>query len=131
MILSFSKEKFIERIKSGTKIHTIREDKHLRWKVGRPIQFWYGNPRNVKNNPYQFGIGEVNRIDGIFINPFADIVTITPNEDNSVHAYSLCDKHSLLDIALDDGFDSWADMKTWFNEPFGGRLLYWTNFKTV
>ena len=57
MILTFSSPDFVEAITAGTKIHTIRLDKTLRWKAGNKIQFWKGNPRNVKSNPYQFGTG--------------------------------------------------------------------------
>jgi len=33
---------FLERIASGEKKHTLREDKHWRWKIGRIIQFSTG-----------------------------------------------------------------------------------------
>lgn len=41
MILGF-KEQFVEPILDGTKIHTIRWDKHDRWHEGRVIQFATG-----------------------------------------------------------------------------------------
>lgn len=36
---------FEAKIKAGTKIHTIREDEHDRWKPGMAIHFWIGTPR--------------------------------------------------------------------------------------
>lgn len=36
---------FEAKIKAGTKIHTIRDDVHDRWKPGMPIHFWIGTPR--------------------------------------------------------------------------------------
>jgi len=41
MVLGFEQQ-FVEPILSGTKIHTIREDKHNRWKPGRSIQMATG-----------------------------------------------------------------------------------------
>jgi len=56
MILSYSKPEFVDLILLGKKIHTIREDAPQRWKAGREIQHWLGNPRNVhaKNKPREF-----------------------------------------------------------------------------
>lgn len=46
MILTFSNPSFVDKIQRGEKIHTIREDKKVRWFAGRQIHFWKGNPRN-------------------------------------------------------------------------------------
>jgi len=57
MILTYSKDIFVEAIKNGSKVHTIREDPNRRWKPGMSIQHWRGNPRNKHQNPYCFGDG--------------------------------------------------------------------------
>jgi len=58
MILSFSKDSFVEGFLNGDKIHTFRKDPKRRWKVGMTIHAWKGSPRNPKSNPYQFTTGE-------------------------------------------------------------------------
>lgn len=67
MLLTFTKTQFKDLIKQGIKQHTIRADKHNRWKVGNKIHFWIGNPRNTrgKNKPYQFGEGICSRVETI------------------------------------------------------------------
>ena len=63
MILSF-KPQFNDKIIKGIKIHTIREDKHNRWKPGRTIQFANGiRTKNYK----QFFEGECKSIQPIKI----------------------------------------------------------------
>ena len=71
MLLTFTKPKFEQLIKDCVKVHTIRADKGSRWQVGTKIHFWRGNPRNTrgKEKPYQFGTGEVSRIEEVKINP--------------------------------------------------------------
>ena len=122
MILSF-KEQFVSKIKEGTKIHTIREDKTERWKVGMKVHFWKGNPRNTKQNPYQFGVGVVSKIDKIVIIPKENKIWVFIN--------GICENINtifLLDqFAKNDGFESWEEMKQFFNnETFEGRLIYFT-----
>ncbi|MFT3753703.1 MAG: ASCH domain-containing protein [Paludibacter sp.] len=123
MLLTFSKQQFVDRILSGDKIHTIREDKTNRWKAGTKIHFWKGNPRNVKNNPYQFATGTVR-----------DTLTIQilPNE-NKIHFPILGTTIKSLDnlnrIAKSDGFDNWEEMKNWFNTDFRGKLIFFENVK--
>lgn len=116
MILSFSDPRFEARIKAGIKIHTIREDKHNRWKPGMKIHFWMHNPRNVKKNPYQFGEGEVSTV--IYIR-LTDESVFTRFGGNPWP----------LNFAKNDGFDSIEEMKAYFKLPFEGRIIYWTNCK--
>ncbi len=55
MVLGF-KERFVGRILSGVKIHTIREDGHNRWRVGRRIEFATG----VRTKNYtRIGMGDL------------------------------------------------------------------------
>lgn len=125
MILTFSRDEFVEKIKNGTKIHTIREDKGNRWKVGRTIQFWRGNPRNVKNNPYQFGTGKVAKTKLIKIYPKKKLVKIYDS-----WCFYIFETQSELDLlAKNDGFENWKDMKTFFKEDFKGKLIFWEDFK--
>lgn len=129
MILSFSKTKFIDRIKNGVKIHSIREDKGSRWMVGKKIHFWMGSPRNTRNKiqkPYQFGIGEVENIKSIKIDFFCggSIVMI----DGMI----LQNIDELNQLAINDGFDNWDEMRDFFkqyDDPFVGKMIFWKDFK--
>jgi len=124
MILTFSKDVFVERILNGTKKHTIRKDNTNRWKKGMKIHFWRGNPRNVKNNPYQFAEGLVVDIAQIQIFPNHNQVLISFDSDK----YSVFStKEVLNDIARNDGFENWEEMKEWFNEDFIGKIIIWGN----
>jgi hypothetical protein len=121
MLLTFTVPKFEQLIKDQVKVHTIRTDQHNRWKVGMKIHFWMGNPRNTRGKikPYQFGTGKVERIDSIVINPNADLVII--------NGYEFKHAQSLKDIARNDGFDSWQEMKSFFanDQVFVGKLIFW------
>jgi len=120
MILTFSKPKFVSRIALGIKIHTIREDKTERWYTGRTIHFWFGNPRNIKNNPYQFRKGICILTQKIEIKNKCIYI------DN--RELKLCsDKVELL--AIQDGFDSGQEFFEWFDKDFSGKLIHWTDYK--
>lgn len=127
MILTF-KPQFVEPIKAGTKIHTIREDKKERWKPGMKIQFWNGNPRNVKANPHQFQSGICIKVYDIHIDFYYDIITIKDNKLPRTEIIS--DIENLNEFARKDGFEDWKWLKHWFfceyNEPFDftGKLIY-------
>ncbi|HOG36775.1 MAG TPA: ASCH domain-containing protein [Paludibacteraceae bacterium] len=130
MILTFSRDEFVEKIKNGTKTHTIREDKGNRWKVGKTIHFWRGNPRNVKNNPYQFGTGKVADYAFIEIYPKINEVIISYISDTNGVFFMILNTPSELNIlAESDGFEDWEDMKTFFREDFKGKLIFWYDFK--
>ncbi|MFH0865770.1 MAG: hypothetical protein V1904_06220, partial [Bacteroidota bacterium] len=127
MILTFSRDSFVESIKSGVKKHTIREDKYNRWKKGRKIQFWRGNPRNIKANPYQFGEGICSNVASIAIFPDKNKIQISYDNNDLL---ILKKEQSLNDLAVNDGFESWGEMKKWFNKNFIGKIIFWTKFKS-
>ena len=122
MLLTFSKDQFVEKILTGDKIHSIREDKNNRWKIGMKIHFWRGNPRNVKSNPYEFATSVVKDIQRIEIEPSINWVSLTGG-------YSCFGPDGLEIIAKNDGFSSWAEMKKFFPEPFVGKLIWWEQIK--
>ena len=134
MILTF-KPQFVEPIKAGTKIHTIREDKKGRWKPGMKIQFWCGNPRNVKAKPHQFQSGICTDVKEIIIDfKHNDILIVNKlNEKNTI----LTGISKLDEFARNDGFENWENMKKWFlNEYpgitfFEGKLIYFKAHATL
>ena len=118
MLLTFTKPQFKCLIKEGVKQHTIREDKNNRWKVGTKIHFWLGNPRNTrgKNKPHQFGTGVCCKVVPISIYP--------KNGAIIYDGYGLS-MSEIEDLAINDGFESWEDMKTFFTEDFVGKMIFW------
>jgi len=113
MILTFNPQ-FIEPIKAGTKIHTIRTDKKARWKTGMKIHFWKGNPRNVKSKPYQFESGICTRIKPVTIDFQNNIVYYGTGK------IKISTIDSLDYFAFEDGFENWDQLKKWFENEYQG-----------
>ncbi len=134
MILTF-KPQFVEPIKAGTKIHTIREDKKGRWKPGTKIQFWNGNPRNVKAKPHQFQSGICTHVEDIIIDFVWDDVLVYSRNILSTELHTRISK--LNKFAQDDGFEDWKSLKQWFeneypqNKMFTGKLIYFKVHATI
>jgi len=134
MLLTFSKPEFITLIKKGVKLHTIRDDKHNRWKAGTKIHFWLGSPRNTKGKikPYQFGVGEVLRVETIRM----DFAILEDWQPDVVHigACLLNTTEGLNELAIKDGFENWLQMKKWFfnfDGQYFGKIIFWKNFEFV
>lgn len=134
MLLTFSKDMFVDQIKAGTKIHTIRVDKSDRWRPGRSIQFWRGNPRNVKSFPYQFMVGECKSVQAIHIfrqrirdenNPSGVTVKIY-----SQNGWIELKNEEIEELAKNDGLTI-HQLREWFvpwQEPtFTGKIIHWTD----
>ena len=130
MIVTYSKEVFKHRILDRTKKHTIREDKSRRWKAGRSIEHWLGNPRNKKHNPdiHQFGKDVCQCVQAI---------TIVNSKDSGKMVYVYDKTHTLhpkrlsVDqieiLAINDGFDNTEDFWNWFSETTSGYIIHWTD----
>ena len=129
MILSYSRDCFVSAIQSGTKIHTIREDFYQRWKPGMSIQHWRGNPRNVRSNPYPFGVGECKGVQEI------NVVCYLQEYDEKDFGLSVVVDDRVLSpaeietLAINDGL-SVAEFKQWFTPPerpvYTGRIIHFT-----
>ena len=136
MILAFKKE-FESKIIDGTKIHTIREDKPNRWKVGNTIHFATG----VRTKDYnQFKEGKC-----MFVQDVSMYI------DESMHKYSdglkeftiiitigsrtLRAGKEIIDFALNDGFATYQNFHNYFfpiitnteTNFFHGKLIHWTD----
>jgi hypothetical protein len=120
MLITFSKQEFENLIKQGIKIHTIRQDRHNRWKTGMKIHFWMRNPRNVKGNPYPFGLGKVDDVKPIRLYFICNGFTVA---DSGM----ITSPAKLEQLAINDGFSDWEEMKQWFDcNEFYGKLITWT-----
>ena len=83
------------------------------------------NPENIKyykSLPYQFGVG---------ICEFVLPIHIYPKENRFIigDQGEFKEIGSLNELAENDGFDSWEDMKKWFTNEFHGKIIYWKNFE--
>ena len=135
MLLTFSKKEFRTLIKKEVKVHTIRDDKNNRWKLGTKIHFWLGNPRNTRGKikPYQFGVGEVSRVETIRMD-FAMPEEWQPDVVFIGEDIRLKTEEELNSLAINDGFENWLQMKQWFFNPDGqyfGKIIFWKNFELV
>ena len=119
MVLGFKKQ-FVPKILDGAKIHTIREDKTRRWKKGMEIHFATG----VRTKDYdQFKGGECTMVQEIKMNPSTGEVLV----ERHGQFFPLSDYYKAK-LIEQDGFDSEDEFWEWFNEPFEGVLIHWTNY---
>lgn len=126
MILSF-KPQFVPKILDGTKIHTIREDPHDRWKIGNIIHFATG----IRTKHYKcFKIGECTEIQQVVmhLDPYEFDIFIDGHKRNDINSK----------LVKNDGFDhdyiafwNWffGQDKTSFSKEYVGKIIHWTNFK--
>ena len=122
MVLGF-KEQFIVKIFNGTKIHTIREDKHNRWKAGNKIHFATG----VRTKQYK----EFMRGKCISVQEFK---IVPPKDNNSLRTYLIDGKElqpisDIVKLSKNDGFDKASEFVNWFGDNFTGKIIHWTYFK--
>lgn len=131
MIIGF-KEQFRAPILNGTKIHTIREDKHDRWKPGKVIHMstgvrtkWYNCfKKDMCRNIQKIRIVHWHNTVHVYVddwffgeafhNKLYDIQTYTPN---------------LKKLARNDGFASVSDFFKWFSNDFEGKIIHWTDLR--
>ena len=123
MILTYSRQTFKDKRLSGDKIHTIREDRHNRWKTGMMAHEWLHNPRNVTKNPHYFATSQVQSIQRIEIIRVSDhlnetMVKVDGRELNQDEAQAL---------AWNDGFINLVDFWLWFANGFDGKILHFTD----
>jgi hypothetical protein len=122
MIIGFNPE-FVPKIISGTKIHTIRDDEHDRWKPGMTMHMATG----VRTKNYnQFHTSTCVSFQKILIYPTLRQIAII--KDANVHEWLCYDNINLL--AKNDGFDSTTLFWMWFLRNHNGKpkkLIHWTN----
>jgi len=128
MILSFKKQ-FKQKILDETKIHTIREDAHGRWKAGRKIHMATG----VRTKGYDC----FNDKDECISTQTIKIIH-PKRKTNGINLPLIYIDDSKLnffryeEFAKNDGFDGIdpiIDFFKWFNKDFEGKIIHWTNLK--
>jgi hypothetical protein len=118
------------------KIHSIREDKKDRWKVGYLIDYFINSrtkdmfrfaPRvnclNIQKIVFEWSGGEINTVT-IYID---DVCYVANYEKDYNQSKQRQERMEVL--AFNDGFDSVEDFLNYFNQDFTGKLIHWTDFK--
>lgn len=121
MNLSF-KECFVEKIKSGSKIHTIRADPSHRWTAGNKIHF-ITNPRTPQQ--YQFCSGVCYSTQLVLIHPKTREIFI---QNEAATGWSRTPPSFNHSFSQNDGFDCSADLFDFFSgcDQFEGKIIHWT-----
>lgn len=126
------------------KIHTIREDKTNRWKVGMMIDFFI-NSRTKKAFRFAPRVPVISlqkivvkRTDHISMNDYPGqmyIQTITIANVDYFRSFLVTIDGNLQTVkrlgllASNDGFDSLDDFFNWFCDDFEGKIIHWTDIK--
>lgn len=127
MILGFNK-RFPDKILSREKKHTIREDKHNRWRESMIIHFATG----VRTKAYNcFAKGICNGVQTIEIK-YKNEMCVWPTIIIDGSTFNVGDKEQweiMRTLAKNDGFDSFYDFCIWFNKDFTGKIIHWTKLR--
>jgi len=122
------------------KIHTIREDVHNRWKPGMKIHHAYG----VRTKKYDcfaesdcvsvqsIEIYQVS-IDDVDASSYTKEYIKNSNEPFKIFEVYIDGRRltgtEFETLAKNDGFDSVDDFFRWFDKPFKGKIIHWTDYK--
>jgi hypothetical protein len=119
MVLGFKKQ-FVNKIKNGTKIHAICEDKKGKWGDGNVIHFATG----VRTKKYkQFLGGVCSGVQKIKIRPKCCGGTVWIDDR------TLSQTVDLRRLSSNDGFGSIKEFFEWFDKDFDGKIIHWTDFR--
>lgn len=123
MILSFKPE-IVKPILKGTKIHSIRKDKHQRWKPGMRIHFATG-ARTKNYNQFRQGTCCSVQTIAMDFNHYPSIFIVDGKR------LSINQKMKLVE---NDGFKTYLDFWKFFAKPadkyiFMGVIIHWTGFR--
>ncbi|MGV9003976.1 hypothetical protein [Flavobacterium sp.] len=114
---------FIAKDKKPAKLHTIREDKKDRWKVGTKIDFFI-NCR--QKNMFRFAP----------VLPVVSVQDISIEHDlffgkhlgpQVVVNYKKLSPEQLKELAQNDGFDTVEAFFEYFNKDYKGKIIHWTD----
>ena len=117
MILGFQPQ-FVDKILSGAKIHSIREDKNNRWKIGMTIHFATG----VRTKKYkQFSDKICTGVQKIELR-WTKGISFTYVDGKRL------DPFELTKLFMNDGFTDWNKVIEFFGyKRFSGVIIHWTN----
>jgi len=109
------------------KIHTIREDKKGRWKIGMNIHFKEWTNKPYRSAMYQFApIVKVKSIQDIEIKWGISNKGMA-NEDKYVIVKIDGNSFDINELVKNDGFESNREFFEYFNKDFKGKIIHWTD----
>lgn len=130
----------------NSKIHTMREDKHDRWKAGMSIQMVYRGKNYSILDEFNKGIPELSKCIStqsiiLYFSEYAGqtkmvsiyidgrlywVGQVTNTGGNSC---SREDRKLIETLAINDGFKSSIEFFKWFNKDWTGKIIHWTDLK--
>lgn len=119
---------FVEKIQSGSKIHTIRTDTHDRWESGKMIIFsiWTGRPYYSKMFEFAPRLPVVS-VQKVFMKLHQEELKVSIDD-------KYLNNSAIEELAINDGFDSVEDFERYFisqmkDNQYSGKIIHWTDFK--
>lgn len=125
MILGF-KKRFNSKIKSGSKIHTIRKGK--RWKADMKIHF-YNGVRTKKMKKFMDD-GICKSVQSIIIGWAVDEITlkkISEVPEIYIDGSQIFSNEQEI-LAKNDGFSCYEDFLKFFRNDLEGQIINWTDY---
>lgn len=124
----------ISKLEIKPKLHTIREDKNNRWKVGTKIDFFI-NAR--QKNMFRFApvlpvvstqVFEINwhsSNEKLFVRVYIDGKSFARIDfDKELYVSG-----QMLDFVNSDGFDTIEDFFDYFDKDYVGKIIHWTDLE--
>lgn len=129
------------------KLHTIREDKHNRWKAGRKIEMVYRGPKYSILSHFNKGIPELEKC---VSTQKVEIKWLTPEQEAKMKGTTYFNPEIYIDgrlltiaqqskLAINDGFTDDADLRNgkfalqkflkWFDKSCTMKILHWTDLR--
>lgn len=125
MTVLMYQHRFAEPIKSGRKRQTIRPERKRPIQVGDALSHRIWEGKAYRSPQVEIAAGKCTAVFPVEV--CQDYVAIGTDYVATIHGAS----GALNDFARADGFESWADMLAYFNEPpgyglpFTGVLIQW------
>lgn len=110
--------------KSTPKLHTIRADKANRWKAGNKIHFVINN--RTKNRMQFAPVVECKSVQGIHIDPELRVI-LFDHYVFGLQSFRSIGNDDIERLAINDGFESVEDFWAYFDKPFEGKIIHWTD----
>lgn len=124
MILGYTLPNAKDLILKGIKLHTIREDRTNRWKVGNKIH----HSLHVRQKNYECFL--LNKCEGVQM-----ILLVMKGKTLHITIDRRRLKYSeIMLLAKNDGFKDLADLMEWFMRDeertmWAGKIIHWTDLK--
>ncbi|HEY4326126.1 MAG TPA: hypothetical protein VGN20_19205 [Mucilaginibacter sp.] len=109
------------------KLHTIREDKHNRWKAGNLIHFGI----NIRT-PNYLRFAPVTECKSVQQFEIIYYECIDPGEGELFEIKidgRVLNMAEQITLAINDGFENLGDFLEFFNKDFTGKIIHWTDLK--